>query len=146
MKRLLVYITFLLVFASCAKDGYYVHKPSEGEAGTPVVFSCRVESMDSEMSKSEYIAASFDDEKIFIILDEDSKKYDLLKEDINNAFPCSKIIFSKNPKETKKAYIVFANSADFLKAQLIKSRFREFSRCNNFSIQKYTNKNCFAKI
>ena len=91
-------------------------------------------------------SVSFDDEKIFIILDEDSKKYDLLKEDINNAFPCSKIIFSKNPKETKKAYIVFANSADFLKAQLIKSRFREFSRCNNFSIQKYTNKNCFAKI
>ena len=84
----------------------------------------------------------FDDEKIFIILDEYSDKYELLKKDIENAFSHFKIIFSKNPKENKKAYIVFANKKDFIKAHFVKSRFREFSDNNDFSIQKYTNKKC----
>ena len=64
MKRILVYITFLLAFVSCAKDGQIVRSSSMEDAETSVTFSCQVEPMDSGMSKSTYIASSFDDEKI----------------------------------------------------------------------------------
>ena len=64
MKRILLYITFLLAFVSCTKGGYYVQRSFVEEAETSVVFSCRAEPMDSGLSKSAYIASSFDDEKI----------------------------------------------------------------------------------
>ena len=64
MKRILLYITFLLALVSCTKGGYYVQGSSVEAAETSVVFSCFVEPLDSGMSKSAYIASSFDDEKI----------------------------------------------------------------------------------
>lgn len=64
MRKILVYITFLLVSVSCSRDERPEYRHLSEDDEISAFFGCQVEHLDSGMTKSAYIASSFDDAKI----------------------------------------------------------------------------------